>query len=51
MSLLAVNSLEVHGLMHEMAGKVKSMRKMSDVMDSNTTKMKEDAEKMVRKLK
>ena len=51
MSLLAVNSLEAHGIMHEIAGKVKSMRKMSEVMDSNTTKMKDDAEKMVRKLK
>ena len=51
MSLLAVNSLEVHGLMHEMGGKVKSMKRMSEVMDSNMTKMKDDSEKMVRKLK
>ena len=51
MSLLAVNSLEVHGIMHEMGDKVKAMNKSARVMESNLDKMTEDAENMVRLLR
>ena len=50
MSLLAVNSLEVHGIVHEINGKVKSIKKMSQVMEANTKQMSNDANEILRQL-
>ena len=51
LSLLSVNSLEVHGLIHQINGSVQSEQKLAVNIEAHSKFMKEKTEEMVKQLK
>lgn len=51
MSLLAVNSLEVHGMVHQISSQSEKMLKLSENIEANSKFMKRKTEDLASKLK
>lgn len=50
-SLLSVNSLEIHGMLHQVQGQTDKMVRLINTVEAHSTYMRERTGEMVKKLK